>query len=132
MNKKELLKLVDSLNLPLGEYYILSSGSLLLYGIRDEAGDLDLCVSEELFGKDLKERFHLSEADKNECGFYKISEKIEIVVNNKKDSKYKFEYDMVDGYPVQKLQSILESKKNSEREKDKIDVKNILKYLNEL
>ncbi len=32
MNKNELLKLVDSLNMPKTEYYILSSGSLLLYG----------------------------------------------------------------------------------------------------
>ena len=34
MNKNELLKLVDSLNMPKTEYYILSSGSLLLYGLR--------------------------------------------------------------------------------------------------
>ena len=51
MNKNELLKLVDSLNMPKTEYYILSSGSLLLYGLREKAGDLDLCVSNELFDK---------------------------------------------------------------------------------
>ncbi|MEI3357149.1 MAG: hypothetical protein V8R81_09285 [Clostridia bacterium] len=39
MNKTELLKLVDSLNMPKTEYYILSSGSLLLYGLREKAGD---------------------------------------------------------------------------------------------
>ena len=49
MNKRELLKLLDSLNLPKTEYYILSSGSMLLYGLRDIANDLDLCVSNELF-----------------------------------------------------------------------------------
>ena len=39
-----------------------------------------------------------------------------------------FEYDIKDGYPVQKLESILASKQNSERPKDKIDVENILEY----
>ena len=58
MNKTELLKLVDSLNMPKTEYYILSSGSLLLYGLREKAGDLDLCVSNELFDE-LKIKFNL-------------------------------------------------------------------------
>ena len=49
MNKEELIKLIENLNLPKDEYYILSSGVLVLYGLRDLAGDLDLCVSEELF-----------------------------------------------------------------------------------
>lgn len=70
MNKNELLKLVDSLNMPKTEYYILSSGSLLLYGLREKAGDLDLCVSNELFDK-LKIKFNLRQP--NECGFYQIS-----------------------------------------------------------
>ena len=31
MNREELLKLVDSLNLPKSEYYILGGGSLVLF-----------------------------------------------------------------------------------------------------
>ncbi len=50
MNKEELLNLLrNSLELPKTEYYILSSGSMLLYGLREIVGDLDLCVSNELF-----------------------------------------------------------------------------------
>lgn len=37
MNKEELLNLLNSLELPKTEYYILSSGSLLLYGLRELA-----------------------------------------------------------------------------------------------
>ncbi|MDO5556905.1 MAG: hypothetical protein Q4G05_01485 [Clostridia bacterium] len=51
MNEEELLKLVKGLNLPKGEYYILASGSLLLYGLREKANDLDLCVSNERLKK---------------------------------------------------------------------------------
>lgn len=35
MNKEELLKLVESLNLPKEEYYILGGGSLVMFGIKD-------------------------------------------------------------------------------------------------
>lgn len=86
MNKEELLKLLDNLELPKTEYYILSSGSMLLYGLREIAVDLDLCVSNELF-KHLKKNYNLKESDKNECGFYRISEDIEIVPNNKENFK---------------------------------------------
>ncbi len=36
MNKEELIKLIESLNLPKDEYYILSSGVLVLYGLREK------------------------------------------------------------------------------------------------
>ena len=60
MNKEELLSLLDTLNLPKTEYYILSSGSMLLYGLRERANDLDLCVSNELF-EQLKEKYNLKD-----------------------------------------------------------------------
>jgi hypothetical protein len=123
MNKEELIELVKSLNMPNGEYYILSSGCLLLYGLRDKANDLDICITQNLF-EEFKNRYNLTDADKNECGFYKISDKVEAVVTG----KYAFEYDIKDGYPVQKLESILESKRNSERPKDIVDAQNILEY----
>ena len=87
MNKEELLSLLDTLNLPKTEYYILSSGSMLLYGLRERANDLDLCVSNELF-EQLKEKYNLKDCDKNECGFYHISPKIEIVPNAKEILKW--------------------------------------------
>ncbi len=34
MNKEELLNLVESLNMPRDEYYILGGGSLVMFGIK--------------------------------------------------------------------------------------------------
>ena len=73
----------------------------------------------------IKKRYNLTEKDRNECGFYKINDLVEVVIT----SKFPFEYDIKDGYPVQKLEMILKSKQNSNREKDKIDVINIKRYL---
>ena len=126
MNKEELLSLLDTLNLPKTEYYILSSGSMLLYGLREKANDLDLCVSNELF-EQLKEKYNLKDCDKNECGFYHISQKIEIVPNAKED--FKMEYK--DGYPVESLETILAFKEKRNAPKDQKDIENIKKYLKE-
>lgn len=125
MNKKELLKLLDSLDLPKTEYYILSSGSMLLYGLRDIANDLDLCVSNELF-EILKEKYNLNENNKNDSGFYKISKDIEIIPNDKKN----FKMDYIDEYPVENLKTILKFKEKRNLPKDKKDIENIKKYLN--
>ena len=126
MNKEELLNLLEGLELPKTEYYILSSGSLLLYGLRDVAGDLDLCVSYELFEK-LKEKYSLKDSDENECGFYHISQDVEIVPNSKEN----FKMDYKDGYPVESLKSILEFKEKRNAHKDQKDIENIKKYLKE-
>ena len=51
MKKDDLLKLLEELNFPKNEYYVLSGASLVLRGIRKEAGDLDLCISLDLFNQ---------------------------------------------------------------------------------
>ena len=129
MDKSFFIQRLNSFDLPIGEYYILSSGSLLLYGLREEANDIDLCVSKELFENTLKEKYKLDDTDKNEYGFYKIAEDVEVVVNDKSNPKYKFEYDIVDGYPVQKLGIILRDKKKRNLPKDRKDIQNINKFL---
>lgn len=67
---------------PKDEYYVLSGASLVLREIKEEANDLDLCVSEELFDQ-IKDKFNLTDEKKNDCGFYKINDKLEIVVDKK-------------------------------------------------
>lgn len=59
----------------------------------------------------------------NECGFYPVTSIIEVVVNDKKD------FDFQDGYPVEKLEKILAFKQGRNKPKDKLDIENITKYL---
>ena len=128
MSKQEFFELINNLNLPKEEYYILSSGSLAIFGLRDEPGDLDLCVSEDLF-EILKQRYGLTELDRNECGFYKINDLVEIVKNKKSTFDEKRVWEK--GYPVESLQSILQFKKGRMKKRDAEDIAKIEQYLSQ-
>ena len=124
MNKEQLISKLEELNFPLGDYYLLSSGCLMLYGMREEIGDIDLCISDKLFDS-IKEKYELTEDKKNECGFYKVNDYLEVVVNPKES----LQYDMKDGYPVEKLTTILNFKLKRNKEIDQKDIVNIQNYL---
>ena len=124
MKKIELLNLLKELNFPKDEYYVLSGASLVLRGIRKEANDLDLCISEELFNE-IKDKYNLAEGNKNECGFYKINDNLEIVV----DKKENFKMEIGEKYNLENLQTILDFKIKRNKPKDKDDIENIKKYL---
>ena len=124
MKKIELLNLLKELNFPKDEYYVLSGASLVLRGIREEAIDLDLCISEELFNQ-IKDKFNLIQEKKNECGFYKINDNLEIVVDKKDD----FKMEIGKKYNLEDLQTILDFKIKRNKPKDKDDIENIKKYL---
>ncbi len=124
MKKIELLNLLKELNFPKDEYYVLSGASLVLRGIRKEANDLDLCISEELFNE-IKDKYNLAEGNKNECGFYKINDNLEIVVNKK---EY-FKMEIGEKYNLEDLQTILDFKIKRNKPKDQKDIENIKKHL---
>ena len=124
MKKIELLNLLKELNFPKDEYYVLSGASLVLRGIKEEANDLDLCISKELFNQ-IKNKFNLTDERKNECGFYKINDNLEIVVDKKED----FKMEIGEKYNLEDLQTILDFKLKRNKLKDKDDIENIKKYL---
>lgn len=124
MKKIELLNLLKELNFPKDEYYVLSGASLVLRGIKEEANDLDLCISAKLFNQ-IKDKFNLTDERKNECGFYKINDNLEIVVDKKED----FKMEIGEKYNLEDLQTILDFKLKRNKPKDKDDIENIKKYL---
>ena len=126
MNKNDVLKILKELDFPTDEFYLLSGGSLVLRGIRDVCSDVDLCISTELFEK-IKDEYHLTDDKKNKCGFYKLSDNIEVVVNDKDD----FKMNPSSPYNLEDLETILEFKKRVNRPKDQIDIQRIEAYLAE-
>lgn len=122
MNKVEFIKLVESLELPITEYCILSGGSLLLHNIR-ETNDLDIDITEK--------------------GFEMLSKKFTPILVNKEKRQYKItneiecfreeldkDIDIIDGYPCQSLKTVYDFKKKLNRPKDQKDIETLEKILN--
>ena len=126
MNREQLLDLLGELNLPKEEYYVLSGASLVIRGIREQAGDLDLCISRDLF-EQIKDKYNLTEDKKNECGFYHINDSLEVVVNEKEN----FNMEVCEPYNLEDLNTILEFKIKRNKPKDQVDIERIQKYLKE-
>lgn len=119
MNKTEYIKALEKLNLPKSEYIILSGGSLLMRGLRETSADLDLCAT-----KKLAEQIDLYHAPVDDKGFYTPFENCQMM-----DDFDRFEYDVIDGYQCETLQSILAFKKAKARPKDLKDIEVIEHYL---
>ena len=119
MNKQEFLNGLERMNLPKEEFIILSGGSLLLRGIREESADFDICVS-----KKLAKAINLYNSPKDEKGFYAPFDNCQML-----DDYDRIQFDVVDGYQCETLDSILRFKRKMKRAKDLIDIKKIEEYL---
>ena len=121
MNKEQYIEALEKLNLPKTDFIILSGGSLLMRGLREVSADLDLCAT-----KKLAEQIDLYNAPKDDKGFFTPFKNCQMM-----DDFDKFEYDVVDGYNCESLESILEFKKRKMRPQDITDIEVIEKYLKE-
>lgn len=124
MNKEELYKLVEKLKLPITEYCILSGGSLVMHGIRENTNDLDIDITKKGF-EIIKKYFSPTLVDENKK-LYKITENIECFLDN----NFETDIELIDGYPCQSLISVYRLKKKLNRQKDQSDIIAIEKVLN--
>ena len=123
MNKEEFLRIVDSLNFDKNEYCIIASGSMLMHGLTDYCNDVDLKVSKELFDE-LMNKYHMKQSERYDY-VYELSDNID--VNCKNFNKDNIE--IVDDYPVEKLEINLEWMIANNRDKDKEKIRIIKEYL---
>lgn len=121
MNKEELIELIESLKLDKNEYWILSSGALVIRGIYPDAGDLDIAVTEKGL-QELKNNYNLKQ---KENGWYTVNDKIECVVDTKETLKIE-EYE---GYNLQSIEKYYDFLINSHREKDKARIPLVEEYM---
>lgn len=127
MNKEELINLLKTLKISKEEFWILSSGALVLRGIYPDAGDLDIAVTNKGM-EELKKNYRLIP---KECGlgqFYKVTENIECVCDGDKEN-LEFQPEKIGDYYVQNIYQYLNFLKNSEREKDKKRIPLVEKYI---
>lgn len=127
MNKEELINLIKTLKISKEEFWILSSGALVLRGIFPDAGDLDIAVTNKGM-EELKNNYTL--IPKN-CGlgqFYKVTENVECVCDGDKEN-LEFQPEKIGEFYVQNIYQYLNFLKNSEREKDKKRIPLVEEYI---
>lgn len=120
MKKEELIKLIDSLGLDKEDFVVVSSGALVLRGIMDTAGDLDIAVT-NIGLEYLKNKYDLVKKDN---GWYKVNDMVECVPDNMDGKK-----ELVDNYYVQDINDYLKFLKGSKREKDKLRIPLVEEYI---
>lgn len=124
MKKDELLKLIESLKIDKNEFWILSSGALVLRGIYEDAGDLDIAVTNKGL-EELKKNYNLI---RKENGWYIVNDEVECVCDGDKDKlKYKPEYN--GEYYLQNINEYYEYLKQSSRDKDKVRIPIVENYI---
>lgn len=114
MNKEEILKLLETLKLNKEEFWILSSSALVLRNIYQDAGDLDIAVTNKGL-EELKQNYSLKQ---KENGWYIVTDKIECICDGEKE-KLKYQPELIENYYVQNLEEYYNYLINSNREKDK-------------
>lgn len=130
---KDVINILDILGLKspeyLDDYYLLSGCSLMMYGLREEVGDIDLVVNKKAFDM-LNKKFNVEHIKENK---YRIGNIIEIFL--KEESK--FECKRCGELLVEDLGVILNHKKKrvgfcsdmAKVRKDTADIENIRQYL---
>lgn len=121
MNKEELIELIESIKIDREEFWILSSGALVIRGIYPDAGDLDIAVTEKGL-QQLKENYNLI---KKENGWYIVNDKVECIL----DTKEPWKIEKFDKYNLQSIEKYYEFLKESKREKDKARIPLVEKYM---
>ncbi len=88
VNKEEIIKKINLLNLDKNDFYVLGSASLVLRGILDTANDIDLAITNEAYLKNKNNLVYLG--TNHNSKWYKLNEEIECCVEELSDKKVDF------------------------------------------
>ena len=122
MKKEELIKLIESLGIDSEEFMVLSSSSLVMRGLFEDAGDLDIAVTKKGL-EQLKEKFNVINTHGD---WYQVNERCECVL----DDTIENQREKVGNYYLQDLRCYRDFLVNSDRPKDKIRLEIVDKALN--
>lgn len=124
MNKNALLELIKTLKVDKEEFWILSSGALVLRGIYPDAGDLDIAVT----NKGLMQLKNNYDMIQKENGWFIVTDNIECICDGEKE-ELKYQPEKIGAYYVQNIEEYLEYLNNSRREKDKLRIPMVKEYI---
>ena len=123
MNKAEMTAKLKAFPYDPAEYWVITGGAMVLYGIREESSDIDLGCTAKLADR-LEREGYLYKVTDDGNRWFKLGEDIEVFENWLFDK-----VDHVDGIPVISVQGLIEMKKDLGREKDFRDIALINDFL---
>lgn len=125
MNRQEILDLLKAFPYDRNEYWVVTGSAMVIYGIKDQAGDIDLGCSTKMADL-LESDGYLFGRTEDGSRWFKVGKSIEIFESWLFDSVVE-----INGFQVISLNGLIEMKKNIGREKDFRDIESIESFLNE-
>ena len=123
MKKAEMIEKLKAFPYDPAEYWVITGGAMVLYGIREESSDIDLGCTAGLANR-LEQEGYLYKVTDDGNRWFKLGNDIEVFENWLFDT-----VDHVDGIPVISVQGLIEMKKDLGREKDLRDIALINDFL---
>ena len=130
LNREDVIRIVNELNLPKDKYVITSGSAMVLHGLRKETNDVDITVNKELFEYFEDRGYYVKYYPINEnktCILIDLTYDVQLIKVDEIPPKY---VTIVDGIPTQTIEHLLEFKLGLNRDKDQNDIKVLKKYLN--
>ena len=126
MNRKEIIEVLNKLDLPKSEYVVLSGASMVMQKVKSKTSNIDISVSKELFGI-LKNNATIVNSF---LGYdvYKVND-YEVEFSNNYSFFDKSNAVLINDIYFQDLNSIKKMKESFNRDKDKKDIKKIDLFL---
>ena len=125
MNKQEILDQLESFPYDRNEYWVITGSAMVIYGIKEQAGDIDLGCSVKMADR-LESDGYLYGRTKDGNRWFKVGESIEVFESWLYDSVKE-----IDGFQIISLNGLIEMKEKIGREKDIQDIELIKAFLDE-
>ncbi len=125
LDRRALAALIGELPFDKREYWVVTGGAMVLYGIRKDTGDLDLGCTHALAEELVRQGYP---AERMADGHLRVgySDRVELFEDWLEDR-----VETVDGIPVVSIEGLLAMKQALGREKDRRDVEAILAWRRE-
>jgi len=123
MNKQDILQVLSEFPYDRKEYWVITGGAMVLYGFREQTGDIDLGCSKSMADQLEADGFLLRKTESGKRRF-QFGKNIEIFEEWLLDSAV-----TVEGFQVISVKGLLEMKKELGREKDLKDIELIREHI---
>ena len=123
MNRQEILDQLSAFPYDRGEYWVVAGAAMVIYGIREQAADIDLGCSKKMADQ-LEANGYLYRWTADGKRWFRSGGSIEIFEEWLRDSIV-----LIDGFQIVSLKGLVEMKRELGREKDLKDIELIRSFI---